>query len=458
MKRVLGILTAVLLICLIAVFATGCAYNPSDDNTLTSLSYVTFDINPSFEILADEEDKVVSCVAINDDADSVLNAIEVELVGKSITEVTAIIIDVSAQLGFLTEENPNIAIAVINGNGDLEEEEALHKDIENTIDKESRKEDRGYITHRRGSNIGHKLALEDIKADPMYADNKIVQNLGVGQYRIICEVMENCDITFEEAIEKSMSELMSLLKDVRKDQQEMTKQARKQANEQRKEQKRQEKKNRQHESISAYIEENTTDVDVINYLYTVEAIQQLKIARQNLQIVEDEKLNVLSEEEILSLAQSLGLSVEEFNTYFEDPAKIEYNEVIAVIGKIYLEQEGRGYEIEEEDYELLIETLREIIKDNKKRIENQIVIIDLTSVFALTENIVFSDGDTLPAQPSEITMEYIKDLSECLEEMEEDCIENILDKVEEINEENEKQLNSKDNGEQNNGQGERNKK
>ncbi|MBQ8432405.1 MAG: hypothetical protein IJX28_05930 [Clostridia bacterium] len=98
-----------------------------------TMTRVTVDINPGIELMVDDENKVISVTALNDDA-GVLLAGE-ELLGKTPEEVTERILSLATDLGYLskgedaTEEN-TVQISV---SGDSKYAEALTDALEERI-------------------------------------------------------------------------------------------------------------------------------------------------------------------------------------------------------------------------------------------------------------------------------------------------------------------------------------
>lgn len=99
-------------------------------------NYVTLEINPSVEMVLDDNEKVVTVNGLNDDGKMLI--IDEELVGKEISEVVNILIEQARTLGYLvtTEvENAfqnNIKVSVSGSS--LEVVEELEKDIKKVVD------------------------------------------------------------------------------------------------------------------------------------------------------------------------------------------------------------------------------------------------------------------------------------------------------------------------------------
>ena len=122
----------VLAICLMmSFFLIGCK-KKSDEQTL---SRVTVDINPSIELIVDDENKVVSVTALNDDGNIII--VGESIVGKTAEEAVSLIVSVATDTGYLvkgevsSEEN-QIKISV-SGNEKFQEE--LYNSIKTEVEK-----------------------------------------------------------------------------------------------------------------------------------------------------------------------------------------------------------------------------------------------------------------------------------------------------------------------------------
>ena len=76
-----------------------------------AVSYVGIDVNPSVSLLLDKNDKVVSVVAENEDAQVLLYG-EASLVGMDAEDAAKKIAELSVELGYLNEDNKGVNITV----------------------------------------------------------------------------------------------------------------------------------------------------------------------------------------------------------------------------------------------------------------------------------------------------------------------------------------------------------
>ena len=110
MKKVFKCLSLIMIMGMFALIATSCG-----KKTEAELSRGTVDINPSIELMVDEEQKVISVSALNDDG-SIIIAGEA-IVGKDVEEATKIIVNVCTETGYIvkgetTVSDNNVKISV----------------------------------------------------------------------------------------------------------------------------------------------------------------------------------------------------------------------------------------------------------------------------------------------------------------------------------------------------------
>ena len=99
-----------LVICMVLSLASCVVEAPENNDVTPTYSYIAIDINPSIEIVTDENDIVVTVNACNDDAKVLLNGEEIE--GISLEEATEKIVTLAEELGYLNDENTDINFTV----------------------------------------------------------------------------------------------------------------------------------------------------------------------------------------------------------------------------------------------------------------------------------------------------------------------------------------------------------
>ena len=112
MKRILSI-TLVLAMLFSCFMLFSCAPSESGEEKEKS-TRMTIDLNPSVEFMLDEENKVVSVTALNDDG-AILIAGEV-FVGLSAEEASALFVELAEEIGYLVDaESFENEIKVVGG-------------------------------------------------------------------------------------------------------------------------------------------------------------------------------------------------------------------------------------------------------------------------------------------------------------------------------------------------------
>ena len=118
-----------LLVLVTLMFISACGRNKAPESTR-----ITIDLNPSFEVIIDEEENVVSITALNDDA-SVLLYGEV-IVGMNIEDATNKVITLCAEMGYVTSSSlANVKISVSGDNRFKKNlQKSIAKEISNTLE------------------------------------------------------------------------------------------------------------------------------------------------------------------------------------------------------------------------------------------------------------------------------------------------------------------------------------
>ena len=123
-------LISLLLLCsmLLSVFAlTSCGKDPKPEEG--TVSRMTVDINPSVEFMIDDQNKVISVTALNDDG-SILIVGE-SFIGKTPEEATELIVKLASETGYLVEGNVEASenTVKISVSGDSKYAEKLMQDV-----------------------------------------------------------------------------------------------------------------------------------------------------------------------------------------------------------------------------------------------------------------------------------------------------------------------------------------
>ena len=123
-------LISLLLLCsmLLSVFAfTSCGKDPKPEEG--TVSRMTVDINPSVEFMIDDQNKVISVTALNDDG-SILIVGE-SFIGKTPEEATELVVKLASETGYLVEGNVEASenTVKISVSGDSKYAEKLMQDV-----------------------------------------------------------------------------------------------------------------------------------------------------------------------------------------------------------------------------------------------------------------------------------------------------------------------------------------
>jgi hypothetical protein len=127
MKKRIVCLSMAIIMLLSSLILVSCGNAEPEEGTVTRM---TVDINPSVEFMVDDEDRVVSVTALNDDG-SILIVGE-SFIGKTPEEAVELMVSIAAETGYLVEGNIEASenTVKISVSGDTKYAEELLKDIE----------------------------------------------------------------------------------------------------------------------------------------------------------------------------------------------------------------------------------------------------------------------------------------------------------------------------------------
>lgn len=203
MKKIGLVIAVVLVAALLCSAFVGCS-GAKDDNGKT---YVSVDINPSVNMVIDEEGKVESVEAANEDAQVMLYG-EV-LVGKTAEEAFELIANLAVECGYLTEENCGVSVNVVAGNGSADVEAKVGNIAQAAFEVEAEKANIS-VNINTGANFSLQRQLEYAKGK--YPNVSAVQNMSVGKFKLVTELVANDDgITFEYAASLDNEDLIEKL-------------------------------------------------------------------------------------------------------------------------------------------------------------------------------------------------------------------------------------------------------
>ena len=197
---VASIVVVVMIIGIVLSFG-GC----QQDKTPVATSYVSMDINPSVELVLDQNDNVISYSCENEDA--LLMLYGENIIGLNIEKASEKIVDLAIEFGYLTEDNCGVQVNVASDKSKVETN-ILDK-IGVVVEKAEGKLTFEVNYNREGSFV---LNYELAKLKEKHPDDANYQNLTAGKLEVINSALA-CDwtLTMDEAVKMSVSELLKVV-------------------------------------------------------------------------------------------------------------------------------------------------------------------------------------------------------------------------------------------------------
>lgn len=154
MKKVFKSILCFVMVVMCTFVLVGC----TNEKEKGELSRVTVDVNPSIELMVDEDKKVISCSALNDDG-SIIIAGEA-IVGKDVDEATKLIVNLCTETGYIvkgeaTVSNNEVSISV---SGDSEYAKKLASEVKQSAQEALDKSGISAVV-----NEGNALAIAELK-------------------------------------------------------------------------------------------------------------------------------------------------------------------------------------------------------------------------------------------------------------------------------------------------------
>jgi len=165
--------------------------------------YINIDINPSIEIITDEEGIVSAVNALNEDAEMLL--LDTNFLGLSVEGTVNKILELALELGYLEEDLDNAILVTVGA--DTETESAI---VEEEITSEVEK----FISDK-------KMKLEVLKesfeaTDELRAEAEAL-GVTVGKLKLAKYASEFSSIPLEETVKMSVRELNEIVKESRQE-------------------------------------------------------------------------------------------------------------------------------------------------------------------------------------------------------------------------------------------------
>lgn len=164
-----------------------------------AVSYVGIDVNPSVSLVLDKDNKVLSVVAENEDAQVLLYG-EASLVGLDAENAAKKIAELAVELGYLNEDNYGVNITV--------ESKASAEKLTNGIEA-------AFTASADGLGLNFTTdGTFSVNRELKAANAEYNLNLSVGKFRLILEAQSaDNTLTVEAAADMDVSELLEIIND-----------------------------------------------------------------------------------------------------------------------------------------------------------------------------------------------------------------------------------------------------
>lgn len=154
-------------------------------------THIYLDVNPSIELQLNSDNKVVSCVAGNDDAEAILT--DIDLTGTDMNTAISAIIGSMYVNGYLTTDSNSILVSV-DSSTDERDEELLVK-VTEKINKVFEK-----------TQMGCSIIAQNVSPDDALRERARENGVSVGKMHLIDKMIEKID-SFKEDDRQSLSNM-----------------------------------------------------------------------------------------------------------------------------------------------------------------------------------------------------------------------------------------------------------
>lgn len=219
MKKIVPkIIALAVVVATLATCLAGCNPATTKQDPVKNASYVNLDINPNIDLVVDTNNRVISVVANNDDAEKLL--INAKVLGKTVDDAVETIIGLSFEMGYITTENDDVKVIAVNAKGEINDKlvNKIVSDVNAAADKAQAAIEEGKrvvvkviddVTNSLNARL--EAFKENIKADVNVDEETktAVANLTVGKFLLAETVvtMSNGTITMETAVTMDMTKL-----------------------------------------------------------------------------------------------------------------------------------------------------------------------------------------------------------------------------------------------------------
>ena len=158
---------------------------PDGNRAVTAETFVYLDVNPSIELQLDEENRVVACIAGNEDAKTVLA--QLNLIGTEMNTAIASVVGSMYVNGYLSAEKNSILVSVDNRNE--AKTEALLTDIADKINI--------VFGH---SGLDCSIIAQSVRSDPDLKQRAAEFGISVGKMHLIEKMIDGLESLSEENV------------------------------------------------------------------------------------------------------------------------------------------------------------------------------------------------------------------------------------------------------------------
>src|SRR5690554_4260809 len=206
-RRIKMKIKSIICILLLLVLSMGmysCKDRNDEEKVGYSNAYITLDINPSIEIITNEEGLIEQVNALNSDAEVLL--VETDFTGKTVEETIDLVLNLAMELGYIIEyEDNEILITTQIDNEELKE------NLDNNLDE--------VINQFKEKNqIRMQVHHENQKATKEMKNQAESLGISVGKLKLINKVLEvDYELTLEDTANMSVKDLNRILINNRKE-------------------------------------------------------------------------------------------------------------------------------------------------------------------------------------------------------------------------------------------------
>lgn len=203
----LAMCLAFTLLCAVCLIACNSLTPDTVSFTPKATSYVSIDINPSIELVLDQNDEVMSATGANEDA-RVLLFREDGIVGAKVSVAVANVASLAVEYGYLTEDNSTVDVCVVSSSDDKQND--LFKSISDSFIKGVQEQNESLCVSI-ANEISLSLNTELAKLKSQYMTDVNIQDLSVGNFKLIKRAIEaNPSLSYSDLAGKSTEELLSI--------------------------------------------------------------------------------------------------------------------------------------------------------------------------------------------------------------------------------------------------------